>query len=210
MEPRILLFDEPTSALDPEMVGEVLDVIRTLAGTGVTMIVVTHEMGFARQVADRIIFMEAGEIKEIATPDLFFDHPASERARAFPRRRPQPLTSHRTGVAQAPTINGQAAPMALDLDFVRTQFPGLSGEWAVLRQCRRQPDAEARRRAGDRTISSTTNVQIGASYAPSLPRPSACARRARALPRFMNAADARRDRLRRLHDGAVALSRPRR
>lgn len=83
MEPRILLFDEPTSALDPEMVGEVLDVIRTLAGTGTTMLLVTHEMGFARKVADRIVFMEAGEIKEIASPDRFFTEPSSERARAF-------------------------------------------------------------------------------------------------------------------------------
>ncbi|TFF23120.1 amino acid ABC transporter ATP-binding protein [Jiella endophytica] len=83
MEPRVLLFDEPTSALDPEMVGEVLDVIRTLAGTGTTMLLVTHEMGFARKVADRIVFMEAGEIKEIAAPDRFFTNPASERARAF-------------------------------------------------------------------------------------------------------------------------------
>ena len=83
MEPRILLFDEPTSALDPEMVGEVLDVIKTLAGGGVTMLLVTHEMGFARQVADRIVFMEAGEIKEIATPDVFFTNPRNERARAF-------------------------------------------------------------------------------------------------------------------------------
>lgn len=83
MEPRVLLFDEPTSALDPEMVGEVLDVIRTLAGTGTTMLLVTHEMGFARKVADRIVFMEAGEIKEIAAPARFFTNPASERARAF-------------------------------------------------------------------------------------------------------------------------------
>lgn len=83
MEPRILLFDEPTSALDPEMVGEVLDVIKGLAGEGVTLVLVTHEMGFARQVADRIVFMEAGEIKEIATPDSFFTATKNERARAF-------------------------------------------------------------------------------------------------------------------------------
>ncbi|MCD1645539.1 amino acid ABC transporter ATP-binding protein [Aurantimonas coralicida] len=83
MEPRILLFDEPTSALDPEMVGEVLDVIKGLAGEGVTMILVTHEMGFARQVADRIVFMEAGEIKEISTPETFFTATRNERARAF-------------------------------------------------------------------------------------------------------------------------------
>ena len=83
MEPRILLFDEPTSALDPEMVGEVLDVIKGLAGEGVTMMLVTHEMGFARQVADRIVFMEAGEIKEISTPESFFTATRNERARAF-------------------------------------------------------------------------------------------------------------------------------
>ena len=83
MEPRILLFDEPTSALDPEMVGEVLDVIKALAGEKVTMLLVTHEMGFARKVADRIVFMEAGEIKEIAAPESFFANPSSERARAF-------------------------------------------------------------------------------------------------------------------------------
>ncbi|MEE2951920.1 MAG: amino acid ABC transporter ATP-binding protein [Pseudomonadota bacterium] len=83
MEPRVLLFDEPTSALDPEMVGEVLDVIKGLAGSGTTMLLVTHEMGFARKVADRIVFMEAGEIKEIASPDTFFTRPESERAQAF-------------------------------------------------------------------------------------------------------------------------------
>ncbi len=83
MEPRILLFDEPTSALDPEMVGEVLQVIRSLAHSGVTMVLVTHEMGFARQVADRIVFMEAGEIREVSTPDVFFSATTNERARAF-------------------------------------------------------------------------------------------------------------------------------
>ncbi|WP_304363724.1 amino acid ABC transporter ATP-binding protein [Jiella marina] len=83
MEPHILLFDEPTSALDPEMVGEVLDVIRGLVDGGTTMLLVTHEMGFARKIADRIVFMEAGEIKEIADPDIFFTNPSSERARAF-------------------------------------------------------------------------------------------------------------------------------
>ncbi|WP_211112614.1 amino acid ABC transporter ATP-binding protein [Azospirillum sp. SYSU D00513] len=83
MEPKVLLFDEPTSALDPEMVGEVLDVVQSLARTGVTMIVVTHEMGFARRVADRVIFMEAGRILEEATPDAFFTAPREERTRAF-------------------------------------------------------------------------------------------------------------------------------
>ncbi|QFY63373.1 amino acid ABC transporter ATP-binding protein (plasmid) [Rhizobium grahamii] len=85
MEPRVLLFDEPTSALDPEMVGEVLDVMRKLAGTGVTMIVVTHEMGFARQVADRVIFMDGGRIVEAGTPAEIFDNPREERTRSFLR-----------------------------------------------------------------------------------------------------------------------------
>lgn len=83
MEPRILLFDEPTSALDPEMVGEVLDVIKGLAHSGVTLVLVTHEMGFARQVADRIVFMEEGEIREVSTPDVFFTSTRNQRARAF-------------------------------------------------------------------------------------------------------------------------------
>jgi polar amino acid transport system ATP-binding protein/general L-amino acid transport system ATP-binding protein len=83
MEPRVLLFDEPTSALDPEMVGEVLDVMKKLAGTGVTMVVVTHEMGFARQVADRVLFMDGGAIIEAGTPSEIFDTPKEERTRNF-------------------------------------------------------------------------------------------------------------------------------
>jgi len=83
MEPRVLLFDEPTSALDPEMVGEVLDVMKKLAGTGVTMVVVTHEMGFARQVADRVLFMDGGAIIEAGTPSEIFDTPKEERTRDF-------------------------------------------------------------------------------------------------------------------------------
>jgi aspartate/glutamate/glutamine transport system ATP-binding protein len=83
MKPKIMLFDEPTSALDPEMIGEVLDVMRTLANEGMTMVVVTHEMGFAREVADRIIFMDGGRILEDATPDQFFNHPKEERTRIF-------------------------------------------------------------------------------------------------------------------------------
>jgi general L-amino acid transport system ATP-binding protein len=78
-----MLFDEPTSALDPEMVGEVLDVMKSLAGTGVTMVVVTHEMGFARQVADRVIFMDAGQIVEMNKPDAFFKNPQHERTKLF-------------------------------------------------------------------------------------------------------------------------------
>ena len=83
MEPRIMLFDEPTSALDPEMINEVLDVMVELAGTGMTMVVVTHEMGFARKVADRMVFMEAGRIVEVAPPAKFFSSPDSDRARLF-------------------------------------------------------------------------------------------------------------------------------
>lgn len=85
MEPKVMLFDEPTSSLDPEMVGEVLDVMKKLAGTGVTMIVVTHEMGFARQVADRVIFMDGGRIIEQGTPAEIFDNPKEERTRSFLR-----------------------------------------------------------------------------------------------------------------------------
>lgn len=83
MEPKVLLFDEPTSALDPEMVGEVLDVMQNLARTGVTMVIVTHEMGFARRVADRVIFMEAGRVIEQAPPAEFFSAPREERTQAF-------------------------------------------------------------------------------------------------------------------------------
>ena len=83
MNPRVMLFDEPTSALDPEMVGEVLELMKELAQEGMTMVVVTHEMGFARTVADRVIFMDRGEIVEQAAPDEFFAHPKSERTRAF-------------------------------------------------------------------------------------------------------------------------------
>jgi putative glutamine transport system ATP-binding protein len=83
MEPKILLFDEPTSALDPEMIGEVLDVIRDLAHTGITMAIVTHEMGFAREVADRVVFVDGGRILEIDAPSVFFANPQHERARAF-------------------------------------------------------------------------------------------------------------------------------
>ena len=83
MEPRVMLFDEPTSALDPELIGEVLNVMKKVANEGMTMIVVTHEMGFARKVADRMVFMERGEIVEIAPPDVFFTAPKSDRCRAF-------------------------------------------------------------------------------------------------------------------------------
>ena len=83
MTPRIMLFDEPTSALDPEMIKEVLDVMIELAGMGITMLCVTHEMGFARSVADRVIFMDQGQVVEQNTPAEFFAHPKSERTRDF-------------------------------------------------------------------------------------------------------------------------------
>jgi general L-amino acid transport system ATP-binding protein len=83
MNPKVMLFDEPTSALDPEMVKEVLDTMVDLAEEGMTMLVVTHEMGFARQVADRIVFMDYGQIIEVNKPDVFFDHPKHERTKLF-------------------------------------------------------------------------------------------------------------------------------
>ncbi|NRS50100.1 amino acid ABC transporter ATP-binding protein [Brevibacillus sp. HB2.2] len=83
MRPKIMLFDEPTSALDPETIGEVLDVMKKLAKEGMTMVVVTHEMGFAREVADRIVFMDQGTILEDSTPEEFFASPREERARLF-------------------------------------------------------------------------------------------------------------------------------
>jgi polar amino acid transport system ATP-binding protein len=83
MDPKVMLFDEPTSALDPEMVGEVLDVMKQLAREGMTMMVVTHEMGFAREVADRVIFMDEGKVVEVGTPEHFFTNPREERAKLF-------------------------------------------------------------------------------------------------------------------------------
>ena len=83
MQPKIMLFDEPTSALDPEMIGEVLDVMKKLAKEGMTMVVVSHEMGFAKEVADRVIFMDEGKIVEGGAPDRLFDHPGEERTRIF-------------------------------------------------------------------------------------------------------------------------------
>jgi polar amino acid transport system ATP-binding protein len=83
MHPKIMLFDEPTSALDPEMINEVLDVMKTLAHEGMTMVVVSHEMGFAREVAHRVIFMDDGQLIESASPDKFFSDPQSERTKLF-------------------------------------------------------------------------------------------------------------------------------
>ena len=83
MNPKAMLFDEPTSALDPEMIGEVLDVMKALAREGMTMVVVTHEMGFAREVADRVIFMDEGKIIEEGTPEHFFTNPSHDRTKLF-------------------------------------------------------------------------------------------------------------------------------
>ncbi|MDZ7582204.1 MAG: amino acid ABC transporter ATP-binding protein [Deltaproteobacteria bacterium] len=83
MNPKVMLFDEPTSALDPEMIGEVLDVMKTLAKEGMTMVCVTHEMGFAREVAERVIFMDAGRIVEVGTPEHFFKNPTHNRTKLF-------------------------------------------------------------------------------------------------------------------------------
>jgi polar amino acid transport system ATP-binding protein len=83
MDPKVMLFDEPTSALDPEMIGEVLDVMKALAKEGMTMVVVTHEMGFAREVADRVIFMDAGAVVETGTPEHFFSNPSHDRTKLF-------------------------------------------------------------------------------------------------------------------------------
>lgn len=83
MEPQLMLFDEPTSALDPEMIKEVLDAMRKLAQTGMTMVVVTHEMGFAREICDKIVFMDDGKIVEVASPQVFFTNPQTSRAKDF-------------------------------------------------------------------------------------------------------------------------------
>ena len=83
MNPKLMLFDEPTSALDPEMVGEVLEVMKELANEGMTMVVVTHEMGFAREVGNRVLFMDEGKIVEQGTPDEIFNHPQHPRLQEF-------------------------------------------------------------------------------------------------------------------------------
>lgn len=83
MNPKVMLFDEPTSAPDPEMLGEVLDVMKALAKEGMTMVVVTHEMGFAKEVADRVIFMDTGKIVEVGTPEHFFENPTHDRTKLF-------------------------------------------------------------------------------------------------------------------------------
>ena len=83
MNPEVILFDEPTSALDPEMVGEVLDLMKSVADEGMTMVIVTHEMGFAREVGDRVIFMDGGKIVEENTPDQLFSNPQNDRTKDF-------------------------------------------------------------------------------------------------------------------------------
>ena len=83
MRPKVMLFDEPTSALDPEMIKEVLDTMKDLATEGMTMIVVTHEMGFAREVADRVVFMADGQVVEVGTPEHFFENPQEDRTKLF-------------------------------------------------------------------------------------------------------------------------------
>ena len=100
MTPRIMLFDEPTSALDPEMIKEVLDVMIELAGMGITMLCVTHEMGFARSVADRVIFMDQGQIVEQNTPTEFFANPKSERTQRLPVQDPEPLIPRKETMTQ--------------------------------------------------------------------------------------------------------------
>jgi len=95
LKPQILLFDEPTSALDPEMIGEVLEVMKSLAHHGITMMVVTHEMGFAREVSDRVVFMDHGQILESAAPQDFFLHPSHARTRQFLQQLLNPL--HQAG-----------------------------------------------------------------------------------------------------------------
>lgn len=83
LDPKVMLFDEPTSALDPEMIKEVLDVMRNLAKSGMTMFIVTHEMGFAKEICDKIVFMDDGKIVEVASPEVFFKNPQTDRARGF-------------------------------------------------------------------------------------------------------------------------------
>ena len=118
MRPKVMLFDEPTSALDPEMINEVLDTMKDLAVGGMTMVVVTHEMGFAREVADRVVFMEAGQIVEVGTPEHFFTAPQEERTKLLPL--PDPLTRLTT----RPEI-------LLESARVRGHFPDIFGSEAV-------------------------------------------------------------------------------
>ena len=108
MDPKLMLFDEPTSALDPELVGEVLKVMRDLADGGMTMIVVTHEMGFAREVADRVVFMDAGVVVEEGPPANVIDNPQHNRTRAFLSRMRQEEAAHAQAIVAAVTDNAEA------------------------------------------------------------------------------------------------------
>jgi len=105
MEPRVMLFDEPTSALDPELVGEVFSVMKLLAQEGMTMMVVTHEMGFARDVADRVVVMDQGKIIEIGTPDVIFSHPKESRTREFLQAVLQPTSTTFTPLTSMQVTN---------------------------------------------------------------------------------------------------------
>ena len=116
MDPKLMLFDEPTSALDPELVGEVLEVMRELAQDGMTMIVVTHEMGFARQVADRVVFMDGGVVVEQGPPSEVIGNPQHHRTKAFLRRMRQEEQAHADAVAHAIDANAQALQDAPDDD----------------------------------------------------------------------------------------------
>ena len=108
MDPKLMLFDEPTSALDPELVGEVLKVMRDLARKGMTMIVVTHEMGFAREVADRVVFMDAGVVVEQGPPSEVIGNPQHQRTKAFLSRMRQEEQAHAEAVVATVTGNAQA------------------------------------------------------------------------------------------------------
>ena len=113
MKPKIMLFDEPTSALDPEMIKEVLDTMIGLAGDGMTMVCVTHEMGFARQVADRVVFMDRGEVVEQGPPNTLFENPQTDRLKLFPEPNPaRPLTRWRSSSAAPSSPPHSASPAA--------------------------------------------------------------------------------------------------
>jgi polar amino acid transport system ATP-binding protein len=116
MDPKLMLFDEPTSALDPELVGEVLKVMRDLAARGMTMIVVTHEMGFAREVADRVVFMDAGAVVEEGPPDQCLGNPQHERTRTFLSRMRREEAAHAQAVVQSVTGKAEALDIVAGLD----------------------------------------------------------------------------------------------
>ena len=128
MNPKIMLFDEPTSALDPEMVNEVLDTMIDLAREGMTMLVVTHEMGFARKVADRVIFMDKGEIVEIGEPESFFSNPQNERTKTFlgqiAHRLPQPSSTRAAAPPSNPATSDGTAMFSATLYRILTAVCG--------------------------------------------------------------------------------------